>query len=339
MTFQDCPQCPCVPDQATPLPEAEPANPYFFTGRRLDVVHDDTGQPAPLYYYRARHYDPVHGRFLQRDPAGYVDGINLYEYVSSRPTGFLDPTGRWKWADGGRDPSRPRAVVVAEPGDTVVTLSRMVGLDPDEFRMWMQPEPTEGGPMMPGHKHMALRANCRYSIPNTVYVHQGANKWYVGGFPAFLTKRGYTPKGKGGYLPWDDPFLAEEMRDFRDDFEQQGFMTVLRIDVTQATVLTDLADPDIHGWAMGGHADFGVMFTSDDRGVLPGDMNVFDPNTASVQRVLNHKLAIIVHYGCFSFNPEWLQYVAPGGDYYSFKGKIYPWHDWYDLYHDSPQAR
>ena len=33
-----------------------------------------------------RHYVPGHGRWLQRDPAGYVDGMSLYEYVSSRPT-------------------------------------------------------------------------------------------------------------------------------------------------------------------------------------------------------------------------------------------------------------
>ena len=42
-----------------------------------------------------RHYVPGHGRWLQRDPAGYVDGMSLYEYVSSRPTVLSDPTGEW----------------------------------------------------------------------------------------------------------------------------------------------------------------------------------------------------------------------------------------------------
>jgi RHS repeat-associated protein len=53
-------------------------NSYLFTGRRLD---EETG----LYYYRARFYSPERGRFLQRDPLGYVDGMNLYEYTKSRP--------------------------------------------------------------------------------------------------------------------------------------------------------------------------------------------------------------------------------------------------------------
>src|SRR5690606_16358309 len=37
--------------------------------------------------------DPEHGRFLQRDPLGYVDGMGLYEYVMGNPVGYLDPMG------------------------------------------------------------------------------------------------------------------------------------------------------------------------------------------------------------------------------------------------------
>lgn len=40
-------------------------------------------------------YDAVHGRFLQRDPAGYIDGANLYEAFKSNPLRFLDPTGEY----------------------------------------------------------------------------------------------------------------------------------------------------------------------------------------------------------------------------------------------------
>jgi uncharacterized protein RhaS with RHS repeats len=38
-------------------------------------------------------YDPKHGRWLQRDPAGYVDGMNLYQYTGSSPVVLVDPTG------------------------------------------------------------------------------------------------------------------------------------------------------------------------------------------------------------------------------------------------------
>ncbi|MCG3139134.1 MAG: hypothetical protein HJJLKODD_03013 [Phycisphaerae bacterium] len=67
-------------------------NPYLFTGQPLDVI--DNGS-LYLYHYRARAYDPTHGRFMQRDPAEYVDGMNLYEYVRSIPQFATDPTGEW----------------------------------------------------------------------------------------------------------------------------------------------------------------------------------------------------------------------------------------------------
>jgi uncharacterized protein RhaS with RHS repeats len=38
-------------------------------------------------------YSPTLGRWIQTDPAGYVDGPNLYEYVRSRPVSATDPLG------------------------------------------------------------------------------------------------------------------------------------------------------------------------------------------------------------------------------------------------------
>ena len=64
-------------------------NPYLFTGRRFD---NETG----LYYYRARYYDYYLGRFLQTDPLGYDDGLNLYTYTGNNPISFIDPRGLCK---------------------------------------------------------------------------------------------------------------------------------------------------------------------------------------------------------------------------------------------------
>ncbi|GAB3959988.1 hypothetical protein GCM10027614_80690 [Micromonospora vulcania] len=59
---------------------------YRYTTKERD---DESG----FGYHGARYYAPWLGRWISTDPAGLVDGPNLYQYVSGSPVGDTDLTG------------------------------------------------------------------------------------------------------------------------------------------------------------------------------------------------------------------------------------------------------
>ena len=61
-------------------------NTTLFQGREYDY-------DLALYNYRARYFDPSQGRFLQTDPLGYQDSMNLYQGMGMNPVNFVDPWG------------------------------------------------------------------------------------------------------------------------------------------------------------------------------------------------------------------------------------------------------
>ncbi|MCD2476611.1 RHS repeat-associated core domain-containing protein, partial [Staphylococcus aureus] len=46
-----------------------------------------------LYYYGFRYYIPWMARWVNPDPAGYSDGLNVYEMTRNNPATYFDPDG------------------------------------------------------------------------------------------------------------------------------------------------------------------------------------------------------------------------------------------------------
>jgi len=109
---------------------------FFLTVLLVTVFAGDA-------FARGRMYNPELGRFMQRDPYGtsiqpkfsaspnlqrflprekfnphlqYTNGMNLYQYVSSRPNFYLDPSGliQWVWPVNGQaiNKSEDRCAIV-----------------------------------------------------------------------------------------------------------------------------------------------------------------------------------------------------------------------------------
>ena len=64
------------------------ANTYRFSSK-------DENLNFGLYSYGYRWYAPGLQRWLNRDPAGQLHGINLYDFAGNRATGTVDPNGLW----------------------------------------------------------------------------------------------------------------------------------------------------------------------------------------------------------------------------------------------------
>ncbi|WP_139841191.1 RHS repeat-associated core domain-containing protein [Methylocaldum sp. SAD2] len=67
--------------------------PNIATGVRFRYTGQQLLGQLNLYHYKARMYSPALGRFLQTDPIGYGDDLNLYAYVGNNPVNGKDPMG------------------------------------------------------------------------------------------------------------------------------------------------------------------------------------------------------------------------------------------------------
>ena len=80
---------------------------HGFTG----WLHDET---SGLIEYRHRWMRPEMGRFVQRDPLWYVDGMNVYVYATLGPGSFTDPYGE---SIGNSVPGCWRCIPICDGGE------------------------------------------------------------------------------------------------------------------------------------------------------------------------------------------------------------------------------
>jgi RHS repeat-associated protein len=175
-------------DWTTPPTGTQPVVNNLYQGMTLDSV---TG----LYYARNRNYSPSLGRWINQDPAGYINGANTYQFVMSNPVGNVDPMGLAGVSDDVNDEGESGSWWEAlwsdlfggelYQGPPIVTPTG--GVEPP----WMQAidaaraeRVARGGPC-PVYDNPATPKNARDTL-------------------AFIDQTGQAPPGYRGGKPWEN---------------------------------------------------------------------------------------------------------------------------------------
>jgi RHS repeat-associated protein len=106
---------------------------YRYVGKERD---ESTG----LDYYGARYYAGWLGRWCSADPAGFVDGWNVYRFSNNNQINRIDVNGNKSiYYDEGNHPTETKAEFhIVQKGDTYSSLSEKYNIDVSQLREWNQ---------------------------------------------------------------------------------------------------------------------------------------------------------------------------------------------------------
>ncbi|MFG1610484.1 SpvB/TcaC N-terminal domain-containing protein [Actinoplanes sp. NPDC049265] len=150
-------------------PEATATKRYRFGGKERD-------QATGLYDHGRRYYLPGQGRWCTPDPAGQLDGLNLFAFARGNPVTLSDPTG----LNGEKEKERKPTTVLKDISDA--TLAAHIAA---EYRTYKNAETGSKGFI---HAFRSLFTSSPHPFPSVSFLPRvGANTAVIGG----LTSGGY----------------------------------------------------------------------------------------------------------------------------------------------------
>ncbi len=287
---------------------------YLFTGRRVDILDDSS---LKIQYSRFRYYDYYTGRWLEHDPFGiitdsswpnnfsitgqYIDGLNLYEYVQSKPVGKTDPFGlAWKIE---RNNGQFANAEVELSFDTIENLAPKIGLEVGQFRKWLTFVNSEIKTEKGKKTLVQLKSSdkiCpkeKVKIPNLVLAYWGG--WGGGIGQMFVD------------WPYD-----------MGDLKQRGFFVLEDEDQTakafEFTIELFQATKKLHGIYAWGHGSIDGFVTYEKYNGKSA-YHSFYSNWAP-----KYKMALGIIWACYSGNGGASPYFSSNGIFRGHAGKLIP---------------